>query len=97
MNPETDPAPLSTQSAASNARIVLEMDANGAMAISTRAVSLDQLGVRLTQIHTERPDRVLFVKAHPDVSYQIVIGALDAARGAGVEVLGAVLPREDQP
>lgn len=81
-------------SAASNARIVLEIDAAGAMTINTRAVTPGQLAATLDEIYRDRPDRVLFVKADPDVPYQTVIGALDAARGAGVEVLGAVLPRE---
>ena len=35
--------------------------------------------------------KVLFVKASGDVQYQYVIAAMDAARGAGVKVLGGVL------
>jgi hypothetical protein len=41
----------------------------------------------------DRTDKILFVKADPAVKYQNVIGAMDAARGAGVTVLGAILPR----
>ena len=50
-----------------------------------------QLEDRLSEIYANRPDRVLFVKASPDVLYEVVIAAMDAARGAGVAVLGAVL------
>ena len=83
------------ESATPSARIVLEIDGAGGMTINTKAVAVEQLASRLTEIYRDRPDKVLFVKADPDVEYQTVIGALDAARAAGVEVLGAVLPREE--
>ena len=37
---------------------------------------------------------MLFVKADGEVIYQDVIAAIDAERGAGVTVLGAVLSSE---
>jgi biopolymer transport protein ExbD len=46
----------------------------------------------LNEIYRNRPQKVIFVKANPDVVYQDVIAAMDAARGAGVKVIGAVLP-----
>lgn len=83
-------------SAAPSARIVLEIDAAGVMTINTQPVPPNGLAAMLNDIYSSRPDRLLFIKADPDVQYQIVIGALDAARGAGVEVLGAVIPREGE-
>ncbi|HEX7050824.1 MAG TPA: biopolymer transporter ExbD [Longimicrobiales bacterium] len=73
-------------------RIVLEIDANGAYTINTEPVSHDQLQARLTEIYSARPDKILFVKADGAVLYQDVIAAMDVARGAGVTVLGTVLP-----
>ncbi|HJU87229.1 MAG TPA: biopolymer transporter ExbD [Gemmatimonadota bacterium] len=72
--------------------IVLEIDAQGNMNINTRPVSQDGLQNRLSEIYSARPDKVLFVKASGEVLYQDVIVVMDAARGAGVEVLGAMLP-----
>ena len=72
--------------------IVLEIDADGNMNINTRPVSKDGLAERLSEIYSARPDKVLFVKADGEVLYQDVIVVMDAARGAGVEVLGAMLP-----
>jgi len=72
--------------------IVLEIDARGNMNINTRPVSKDGLQDRLNEIYSARPDKVLFVKASGEVLYQDVIVVMDAARGAGVEVLGAMLP-----
>lgn len=73
-------------------RIVLEIDAAGNFAINTEPVEPERLQQRLIEIYSARPDKVLFVKADGEVVYQSVITAMDAARGAGVEVLGAVLP-----
>jgi biopolymer transport protein ExbD len=72
--------------------IVLEIDAQGNMNINTRAVPPGGLEARLQEIYASRPDKVLFVKASGEVLYQDVIVVMDAARGAGVEILGAMLP-----
>ena len=72
-------------------RIVLEIAADGSMAINTQPVTAAQLEERLRGIYANREDRVLFIKPDDSVEYQKVIEAMDAARGAGVSVLGAVL------
>lgn len=72
-------------------KIVLEIAADGTYRINTQPVAAAQLEERLREIYANRADRVLFVKAEPDVLYEVVIAAMDAARGAGVSVLGAVL------
>lgn len=78
---ESEPAP----------QIVLEIDARGNYFINTQPVAGDQLQRRLNELYTGRPDKVLFVKASGEVIYQDVITVMDAARGAGVTVLGAML------
>ncbi len=72
--------------------IVLEIDAQGRLTLNTRLVEPARLEERLQEIYSSRPDKVLFVKASGEVVYQDVITVMDAARGAGVEVLGAMLP-----
>jgi biopolymer transport protein ExbD len=72
-------------------QIVLEIDAHGNYRINTRPVARENLEGRLREIYAGRPDKVLFVKADGEVIYQDVIAAMDAARGAGVKVLGSVL------
>ena len=72
--------------------IVLEMTAGGGYFLNTSPVRRADLVARLTEVYSVRPDRVLFIKAEGGVPYGTVIDAMDAARGAGVEVLGAVLP-----
>jgi biopolymer transport protein ExbD len=72
--------------------IVLEIDSEGRLTLNTRPVESARLAERLDEIYRSRPDKVLFVKASGEVLYQDVIVVMDAARGAGVEVLGAMLP-----
>lgn len=84
--------PMETQAQTpSTSQIVLEIDAAGNYRVNTRPVARENLEARLREIYTGRPDKVLFIKADGEVIYQDVISAMDAARGAGVKVLGSVL------
>ena len=46
------------------------------------------LVARLHEFYANRPDRTIFVGAEPGVRYAAVIAAMDAARGAGVRIIG---------
>ncbi len=71
--------------------IILEIDP-GSYKVNTKPLTREQLAPFLTQIYTGRPKKVIFVKADGQVTYQTVIDAMDIARGAGVKVIGQVLP-----
>jgi biopolymer transport protein TolR len=84
--------PIETQTdTPQSSQIVLEIDARGNYRVNTKPVAKDALEGYLRQIYAGRPDKVMFVKADGEVIYQEVISAMDAARGAGVKVLGSVL------
>lgn len=72
--------------------IVLEIARDGVMSINTRPIPPGKLEQSLRTIYSQRPDKVLFVKPDGGVPYGDVITAMDAAKGAGVEVIGAVIP-----
>ena len=74
--------------------IVLEVFPGQQYLLNKSPVPAAQLQARLLEVYSNRPDRVLFVKADGAVKYGEVIMVMDVARGAGVEVLGAVLPDE---
>ena len=74
--------------------IVLEVFPGGQYLLNKSPVPAALLQARLLEVYSNRPDRVLFVKADGAVKYGEVITVMDYARGAGVEVLGAVLPDE---
>ena len=69
-------------------QIILEIKADGSMAINTQAVDSSALGQRLYEIYSVRPDKLLFIKADDGRPYQEVIRVIDVARGAGVQVFG---------
>ena len=77
-----------TQQAANANQIILEIKADGSMAINTQAVDSSALGQRLYEIYSVRPDKLLFIKADDGRPYQEVIRVIDVARGAGVQVFG---------
>ena len=74
-----------------NTQIVMEIDAGGNAKINTKSVPPAALNAFLHEIYDKRPDKIIFVKASPDVDYGRVIEYIDIARGAGVKVVGAVL------
>jgi biopolymer transport protein TolR len=76
-------------------QIVMQIEPNGVYRINTLQVPKNQLQQKLTEIYANRPQKVIFVKADASVIYQDVITAMDAARGAGVKVIGAVLPSQE--
>jgi biopolymer transport protein ExbD len=69
-------------------QIILEIKADGAMAINTQPVDSVGLGQRLYEIYNIRPDKLLFIKIDDSQRYQKVIWAIDVARGSGVQVFG---------
>lgn len=76
--------------------IVLEIDVSGAMFLNKTYVTEPQLPGMLDQVYRDRPDKLLFVKALKGVTYGEVLKVMDVAKGAGVEVLGAMLPTAEE-
>jgi biopolymer transport protein TolR len=77
-----------TQSAANSNQIILEIRADGSMAINTQPVDSAGLAQRLYDIYNVRPDKLLFIKADDSRPYSEVVHVIDVARGAGVQVFG---------
>ena len=73
---------------------MLEVGPGDQLAINKEAVAWERLGPRLKEIYDPRPDKIMFVKGDPQVTYEKVINAMDIARGSGVKVIG-VPPKEN--
>jgi biopolymer transport protein TolR len=71
-----------------NDQIILQINADGTMAINTQPVDSAGLGQKLYDIYNIRPDKLLFIKIDDSQKYQKVIWAIDVARGSGVQVFG---------
>ena len=77
--------------------IVLEILQDGSFLVNKQFVQPAQLRGFLDQVFADRGDKLLFIKAvGAGVSYGEVVIAMDIAKGAGVEVLGAMLPTDEE-
>jgi biopolymer transport protein ExbD len=68
--------------------IVLEVGAGATYAVNRQAVAASNLTAYLRDLYQLRPDKAIIVKGDGAASYQEVITAMDAARGAGVTAIG---------
>src|SRR5262245_5867571 len=59
--------------------IVLEIESNS-VSVNTKRVHPAALEAYLRDVYADRPDKIIFVKAAPDVSYGEVIQYIDLAR-----------------
>jgi biopolymer transport protein TolR len=83
------PPPPGQQASASDLRtVVIQIDANHKMMINQDPVEEAQLGARLEEIFKTRAERVVFVKADPNLEYRAVASAIDIAHGAQIDKVG---------
>ena len=87
------PTPATEACATTCESIVLEVLPRGELALNQARFPAHELSARIHAAFDGRPQSVLFVKGAAGTSYQDVISAMDASRGAGVKVL-AIAPKE---
>jgi biopolymer transport protein TolR len=83
--PDPNPQP---SSAPNTSQIVLSVHAGGQYEINKEPATAATLASRLKQIYDPRPDKIIFIKGDPTVTFQEIIKAMDVSRGAGVKVIG---------
>jgi biopolymer transport protein TolR len=83
-----DPTPDESNSGPPPSQIVMEVLPGNAFRINSQPVTKAELPKKLKEIYDPRPEKIIFVKGDPAVKYSDVIWAMDAARGAGVKVIG---------
>ena len=71
-------------------QIVVEYAADGSVAINHQPVTLGDLEARLRTIYASRRDKTIFIAGAPTLRYKAIIGAIDAAKGAGVDRVGII-------
>jgi biopolymer transport protein ExbD len=87
------PVPCERAECAGDVTLVLEVLPGPAYRLNGEPVARDALAAKLAAVYAGRPRKELQVAGRAGVSYQQVIDAMDAARGAGVRVIG-LAPRE---
>jgi biopolymer transport protein ExbD len=72
--------------------VVLGIDRDGNYFINTRQTPKNAVQAELTRIYTTEhtQDRILYLKAHQDLTMEKIQEAIALARGAGVAVIAAV-------
>jgi biopolymer transport protein ExbD len=73
-------------------QIVLQLNEDGSYAINNDPVAPAMLERRLREIYDPRPVKLMFIKTARNRKYDEVISAMDAARSAGVQVIGFTPP-----
>jgi biopolymer transport protein ExbD len=73
-------------------QIVLQLNEDGSYAINNDPVAKATLERRLREIYDPRPVKLIFIKTARNRKYEEVVDAMDAARSAGVQVIGFTPP-----
>ena len=82
------PQPCASGCVGGPASIVLEVGPGGWYAVQQTRVGPGDLRRYLTAVFAGRPEKLIFVRSRPGVSYQEMIVAMDVAHAAGVKVIG---------
>lgn len=86
------PVPCTGACAGDGHPIVLEVLASGFL-LNRQPVTAANLRETLRSVFEGRPEKIIHIAGHREVSYQRVLGAMDEARSAGVTVI-AIPPSE---
>ncbi|HUF12377.1 MAG TPA: biopolymer transporter ExbD [Longimicrobiales bacterium] len=72
--------------------ITLGIDVQGEFFVEGQHVASNRLQPVLRQIYERRPgDHLMFLRADRGVGYNVVLDGIEAARGAGVRTIGAII------
>ena len=73
--------------------VVIVIEKDKSLKINQDPIEERLLGDRLTEIFKTRAERVVFVKADPDLDFASVAKAIDVAKGAGIDKVGLMTPK----
>lgn len=71
-------------------QIVLSINPGGQYDINSEVVPAANLQSRLHEIFDPRPRKVIFIRGAENISYGDIIFGIDAARAAGIDIVGLV-------
>lgn len=76
--------------------VVIQISKDKSVKINQEGVTWDALENRLIEIFKTRAERVVFVKADPDLEFDMVAKAIDAAHGANIDKVGLMTPKVEE-
>jgi biopolymer transport protein TolR len=68
--------------------VVIIINKDRSMMLNTEPIAESRLADRLLEVFKTRNERVVFVKADPDLEFQMVAHAIDIAKGAQMDKVG---------
>lgn len=82
------PPPPGAPPQADDRTVVIIINKDRSMMLNTEPIAEAKLGDRLLEVFKTRAERVVFVKADPDLEFQYVAKAIDIAKGAQMDKVG---------
>jgi biopolymer transport protein ExbD len=76
--------------------VVIVIEKDKSMKLNQDPITEPRLGARLEEVFKTRAERVVFVKADPDLDFEIVAHAIDIAKGAGIDKIGLMTPKIEE-
>ena len=73
--------------------VVIIIDKDKKMHLNNEDTDEKRLGQRLEDIFKTRAERIVFVKADPDLEFETVANAIDIAKGAQMDKIGLMTPK----
>jgi biopolymer transport protein ExbD/biopolymer transport protein TolR len=75
--------------------VLVAVGKDGTIYLGTDKIPLDQLKSRVSDMITNRVDKMVFVKSDMRAKYGVVVSVVDEVRGAGVDKLGLLTEKRD--
>ena len=76
--------------------VVIIINKDHSMMLNQEPINVNTLGNRLEEVFKTRAERVVFVKADPDLEFQAVAQAIDIGKGAGIDKIGLMTPKVEE-
>jgi biopolymer transport protein ExbD len=76
--------------------VVIVIEKDKSMKLNQDPITEQRLGQRLEEVFKTRAERVVFVKADPDLDFELVAHAIDIAKGAGIDKIGLMTPKIEE-
>jgi biopolymer transport protein TolR len=76
---------------------VVAIAANKALYLNARPVQEHELATKINEILESRTEKIVLIKADEDVEYGTVMAAMDQLRQAGIEDIGLITERRQEP
>jgi len=76
--------------------VVIVIDKDKSMKLNQDPIDMAHLGDRLTEVFKTRAERVVFVRADKELTFDTVAQAIDIAKGAGLDKIGLMTPKIEE-